>query len=85
MPRSRRDRIMLLERWREILQAAPTHDELVLRLRALVKDELAAGMTSDEALESLEQLRRQDPDYEDIALDVMDFVTGWSSPHVSLQ
>lgn len=73
----------LLERGREVLQAAPTHDELVMRLRALVKDELAAGMTPELALESLEELRRQDSDYEDVMLDIMDFVTGWSSPHVS--
>lgn len=75
----------LLERERELLEAAPTHDELVMRLRALVKDELAAGMTREEALDSLEELRRQAPDYEDVALDVMDFVTGWSSPHVSVR
>ena len=75
----------LLERERELLEAAPTHDELVMRLRALVKDELAAGMSRDAALESLEELRRQAPDYEDVALDVMDFVTGWSSPQVSLR
>lgn len=74
----------LLEREREILEAAPTHDELVMRLRTLVKDELASGMTPELALESLEELRRQAPDYEDVALDVMDFITGWSSPHVSL-
>ena len=74
----------LLEREREVLQAAPTHDELVMRLRVLVKDELAAGMTTEAALQSLEELRRQDPDFEDVALDVMDFVSGWSSPHVSL-
>lgn len=53
-----------------------------MRLRALVKDELASGMTPELALESLEELRQQDPDYEDIVLDVMDFITGWSSPHV---
>lgn len=75
----------LLERERELLEAAPTHDELVMRLRALVKDELAAGMTREQALESLEELRRQAPDYEDVALDVMDFITGWSSPHVPLR
>lgn len=81
-PRRRRT---LLERGREALRAAPTHDELVLRLRALFKEELAAGMTSDEALERLEEIRRQDSDYEDIVLDVMDFVTRWSSRHVSLR
>lgn len=75
----------LPERERQVLQAAPTHDELVMRLRSLVKDELVAGMTTDAALPSLEELRRQGPAYEDVALDVMDFVSGWSSPHVSLR
>lgn len=40
----------LLERGREALSAAPSRDELVMRLRALVKDELASGTTRDEVL-----------------------------------
>lgn len=51
-----------------------------MRLRVLVKDELAAGMTTEAALQSLEELCRQDPDYEDVALDVMDFVSGVVQP-----
>jgi hypothetical protein len=74
----------LLEREQEVLAAAPTHDELVIRLRALVKDELASGTARDDVLAALEELRLREPDREDVALDVMDFVVGWSSPHVSL-
>ncbi len=74
----------LLEREREALTAAPSRDELVMRLRVLVKEELVAGASRDEVLAALEELRAHDPDREDVVLDVMDFVVGWSSPHVSL-
>ena len=74
----------LLEREREVLTAAPSHDELVMRLRVLVKEELAAGATREEVLMALEDLRTRDPEREDVVLDVLDFVVGWSSPHVSL-
>lgn len=74
----------LLEREREALTAAPSRDELVMRLRVLVKEELVAGVSRDEVLAALEELREHDPDREDVVLDVMDFVVGWSSPHVSL-
>jgi hypothetical protein len=74
----------LLEREREVLTAAPSHDELVMRLRVLVKEELAAGATRDDVLAALEDLRTHDPEREDVVLDVLDFVVGWSSPHVSL-
>ena len=74
----------LLEREREALTAAPSRDELVMRLRVLVKEELVAGASRDEVLAALEELRTHDPDREDVVLDVMDFVVGWSSPHVTL-
>lgn len=74
----------LLEREREALTAAPSRDELVMRLRVLVKEELVAGSSRDEVLAALEELRAHDPDREDVVLDVMDFVVGWSSPHVTL-
>lgn len=74
----------LLEREREALTAAPSRDELVMRLRVLVKGELVAGASRDEVLAALEELRAHDPDREDVVLDVMDFVVGWASPHVSL-
>ncbi len=75
----------LLDRERETLAAAPSHAELVMRLRALVKDALVSGDSPDDVLATLENLRGEDPDREDVILDVMDFVVGWSSPHLSLQ
>ncbi len=75
----------LLEREREALVANPSHDELVQRLRAVVKDALASGTPRDEVLSALDDLRTHEPDYNDVALDVMDFLVGWSSPHVSLR
>ncbi len=44
----------LLEREREVLAAAPSHDELVLRLRAVVKDALATGTPREEVLRALD-------------------------------
>jgi hypothetical protein len=75
----------LLEREQEALAAAPSHDELVLRLRGLVKDELAKGTDRAEIIAALQDLRRRDPNHEDVVLDVMDFVEGWSSEHMSLR
>jgi len=79
----------LLEREREALQAPPTHTELVLRLRAVVKEALASGVTREAVLADLErlrvELRRDDPEREDVVLDVMDFVEGWASPHMRLE
>jgi len=43
----------LLERAREALQAPPTHTELVLRLRAVVKEALASGVTREAVLADL--------------------------------
>lgn len=74
----------LLEREREAMAAAPSHDELVMRLRVVVKEELVAGTPRNEVLAALEDLRAHDPEREDVVLDVMDFVVGWSSSHVSL-
>lgn len=75
----------LLERERETLAAAPSHDELVIRLRSLVKDELSQGTDRTEIIATLQDLRERDPDQEDVVLDVLDFVEGWSSPHMSLR
>lgn len=75
----------LLEREREALGAAPSHDELVLRLRAVVKDAIGSGTPGDEVIRALTDLRTHEPNYEDVALDVMDFLAGWSSPHVALR
>lgn len=67
--------------------AALHSQEPLLRMRDLVRNELEHGVSRPEVLGQLESLRielrgsgrEQD---EDVALDVMDFVSGWSSPHV---
>ena len=74
----------LLRRELDVLTAAPSHDELVMRLRAVVKEALAAGTPRDEVLAVFGDLRFEMPEHEDVVLDVMDLVEGWSSPHVSL-
>ena len=75
----------LLEREREALTAAPSHGELVMRLRVVVKEALAAGTPRPEVLAALDDLRAHEPSHDDVVLDVIDFVVGWSSPHVSLR
>ena len=75
----------LLEREQEALTAAPSHDELVLRLRAIVKEALAAGTPRDEVVAVLKDLQGREPNHGDVVLDVLDFLAGWSSPHVSLR
>ena len=75
----------LLEREREALAAAPSHDELVMRLRVVVKEALTTGTPRREVLAALDDLRADEPEHEDVVLDVMDLVVGWSSPHVSLR
>lgn len=75
----------LLEREREALAAAPSHDELVLRLRSVVKEALTTGTPKAEVLSALATLRADDPEHADVVLDVMDFLGGWSSPHMSLR
>ncbi len=74
----------LLEREREALAAAPSHDELVMRLRAVVKEALASGMPRDQVIVALEDLKAHEPEHDDVVLDVMDFVFGWASPHLTL-
>ena len=74
----------LLEREQQALAAAPSHDELVLRLRAVVKEALVAGTPRDQIMSALEELTEHDASHHDVVLDVMDFIVGWSSPHVAL-
>lgn len=79
----------LLEREREALSAPPTHTELVLRLHGLAKEALASGISAEQVMSDLnrlrEEVRRDDPEREDIILDVMDAVEGWVGPHMSLR
>jgi hypothetical protein len=63
--------------------------EPMLRIRDLVRSELEHGVSRAEVLGQLESLRIElrgvgREDAEDVVLDVMDFVSGWSSPHMQL-
>ncbi len=63
--------------------------EPVLKVRDLARSELEHGVSRSEVLGQLESLRIElrgggRSDQEDMVLDVMDFVTGWSSPHMQL-
>lgn len=54
-----------------------------------MRKELAAGVPRQEVLDQLEALRYElretgTEGQEDAVLDVMDFVSGWCSPHVRL-
>lgn len=64
-------------------------EQPVLALRAVVQQRLTAGQSRDSLRGELEQLvhelRRQHREAdEDAILDVTDFLTGWSSPHMKL-
>jgi hypothetical protein len=75
----------ILTAFREALHAA----EPVTTMRELARDELHHGVPRSEVLGELESLRlelRGDglAAEEDTVLDVMDFVSGWSSPRMQL-
>lgn len=59
----------------------------MLRVRDLARSELEHGVSRPEVLGQLESLRIELRgggrfDQEDVALEVMDFVSGWLSPHM---
>lgn len=63
--------------------------EPLLQMRDLVRNELEHGVSRSEVLGQLESLRielrgSERVEEEDVVLDVMDFVSGWASPHVRL-
>lgn len=63
--------------------------EPVMRMRDLVRAELEHDVSRREVLGQLESLRIElrgsgRGGEEDVVLDVMDFVSGWSSPHTQL-
>jgi hypothetical protein len=69
--------------------AALHSPEPLLRMRDLVRNELEHGVSRSEVLGQLESLRIElrgsgRAEEEDVVLDVMDFVSGWASPHVRL-
>jgi hypothetical protein len=66
-----------------------TDDEPTLRLRAVVAQLVAEGISREllqqELLDWRKDLREHGRDEdEDVVLEVLDFLTGWSSPHMSI-
>jgi hypothetical protein len=69
------------------LQAALASDDRLGALRRAAERELHAGRPREEMIARLEELRTRlrdggREDDEDIVLEVLDFVTGWCSPHM---
>ncbi len=68
---------------------AVNSEQPLTQVRELARRELQHGVSRSEVLGQLESLRLElrggeKPENEDVVLDVMDFVSGWSSPHMKL-
>jgi hypothetical protein len=71
-----------------LTQSMPAH-QLVLPLRDFAKDLLASGYSHEAVWEVFEsvraELREEGAELrEDAVMDVMDFIEGWSAPHMTL-
>jgi len=69
--------------------AALASEKPLEELRRSVAGELGAGVPRAQLIAQLEDLRADlrasgREDDEDVVLEVMDFLTGWSSPHMRL-
>lgn len=69
--------------------AALESPQPLLGMREVVERELADDVPRAEVMLQLEQLRIRLQEHgaeaeEDVVLEVMDFLTGWSSPHMRL-
>jgi hypothetical protein len=69
------------------LHEALNSAEPLMQMRDLVRTELQHNVSRREVLGQLESLRIElrgsgRASEEDVVLDVMDFVSGWSSPHM---
>lgn len=71
------------------LDKALTSEQPLVRLREVIRTWLEQGHDREAILDYLEQFRKtlqasdRDAD-EDVVLEVMDFLVGWSSPHAKL-
>jgi hypothetical protein len=66
-------------------RAALASDNRLDDLRRVAEHELRDGVPREQVVARLEALRAGLPDRdEDVVLEVLDFVTGWCSPHVRL-
>lgn len=69
--------------------AALASEKPLESLRRAVARELEAGVPRERLIAQLEELRADlrrsgREEDEDVVLEVMDFITGWSSPHMRL-
>ncbi|RKZ50811.1 MAG: hypothetical protein DRR16_08350 [Candidatus Parabeggiatoa sp. nov. 3] len=66
-----------------VLKEALQQSSPMEKLETIVKDLLSKGYSKESILAEFEYFREAmtDEDYEDIVLEVMDFLTGWCSPH----
>ena len=66
-----------------VLTEALQQSSPIEKLEPIVKDLLDKGYSKESILTEFESFRKTttDEDYEDVVLDVMDFLTGWCSPH----
>ena len=69
------------------LQGALQHHRSMGELRAIIEGLLNEGYDKDRILNEFELFREdlEDDSYEDVVLDVMDFLTGWCSPHMLIE
>jgi hypothetical protein len=74
----------------EAFEQALKTESPALSLRASLAAMLSRGASRESLLRDLDDIRRElratrrEPD-EDVVLEVMDFLEGWSSPHLSLR
>jgi len=80
---------MITEPTQRAFDRALISEDPLSALRRFVATRLEGGMSRDAVLGELEELRRElrrrhrERD-EDVVLDVMDFVSGWASPHMRI-
>jgi len=66
-----------------VLKEALQQSSPIEKLEQIVKNLLLKGYSKESILAEFEYFRERttDEDYEEVVLDVMDFLTGWCSPH----
>ncbi len=69
-----------------VLKEALQQSSPIEKLEQIVKYLLNKGYSKENILAEFESFRKTttNEDYEDVVLDVMDFITGWCSPHKSI-
>jgi hypothetical protein len=70
-----------------VLTKALQQTRPIEQLEEIVKNLLSQGYSTESILAAFESFRQtnQDEEYEEIVLDVMDFLTGWCSPHKRIE